>query len=177
MDRFGEIKVNDSTELTHMITEEDMTKFVNLTGDNKPMHVDDNIKSGAIIAGSSRGIGAEIAKKLAKIGYGVVINYRTSTEEAENMLNQIKNSDGRGYIFKTDVTVADEVENMVDFARGKFGRIDVLVNNATDKMINKGFEQTIWADIQGSINANLKGVFNMCKATIPIMVKEKRVRL
>lgn len=132
-----------------------------------------NEKGGAIITGASRGIGAATALELATNGYQVIINYKDSRKEAESVLNQILESGGKGYLYKTDVKNYDDVEKMVQFAKNKFGRIDAVINNATNKIISQTFEQIKWEDIQEHLDVQIKGVFNTCKAVIPIMISQK----
>ena len=67
----------------------------------------------ALITGSSKGIGAEIARKLSKAGYPVVINYLNSKDKAEAVLKDIEKNGGNGFIYQADVTQADQVEKMV----------------------------------------------------------------
>ena len=87
--------------------------------------VDSNSKI-AIVTGSSKGIGAEIVKVLSKNGYFVVLNYNNSNVEAKEIANDYDNIT----IFKADVSKYEEAQSLVNFAINKFGRIDLLVNNA-----------------------------------------------
>src|SRR5882672_1452178 len=84
----------------------------------------------AIVTGSSRGIGAAIAERLAADGYIVVINYAGRTEEAEALATKIENAGGRALTAQADVGDAQAVARMWDAAEAAFGGVDVLVNNA-----------------------------------------------
>jgi 3-oxoacyl-[acyl-carrier protein] reductase len=217
MDRFEEIRVGEKAEITHHITEDDLQRFVSLTGDYNPLHMNDSYaekttfkkrvvhgmltasfistiigtklpgkgalwfsqnlnfllparigdtiqveavvkhkslsnriivmeinifnqlgqklidgeakvklleeeegkvmdsdtKGAAIITGASRGIGSAVALSLASDGYGVVINYRSSQEEAEDVLKQVMDRGGKGITYKADVKDYQKVDEMV----------------------------------------------------------------
>src|SRR5438046_8056550 len=84
----------------------------------------------AIVTGASRGIGAAIAKRLARDGYAVVVNYAGRSEEADLVVNAITSSGGRAIAVKADVSEPAAVHTLFDDAVAAFGRVDVLVNNA-----------------------------------------------
>lgn len=84
----------------------------------------------AIITGSSKGIGKACAIKLAKDGYTVVINYSSSDEAAQKVLDQVKADGGDGMLYKANVADLNQVKQMVRDVYKAYGRIDVLVNNA-----------------------------------------------
>lgn len=138
---------------------------------------EENIKGGAIVTGASQGIGSAIALKLAEDGFSVLVNYLSSKEEAEKVLKKIVEIGGEGCIFQSDIRNYEEVEKMVQFALGKFGKVDLLINNAASKIINKAFEQLSWEDIQEHLAVQLKGTINTCKAVIPHMVSKKRGKI
>jgi 3-oxoacyl-[acyl-carrier protein] reductase len=96
----------------------------------------------AIITGSSRGIGAATAKRLAAAGHAVTINYLNNTRRAEELAREIHAAGGRAFPFQADVADFTEVEEMVEETVKRFGRIQIVVNNA-------GFSQhcTPWARI------------------------------
>jgi 3-oxoacyl-[acyl-carrier protein] reductase len=84
----------------------------------------------AVVTGASKGIGAGIAKALAKDGAAVVVNYASSKEGAEAVVEAIKTSGGRAIAVRGDVSVAAEAQGLIDAAVSQFGRLDVLVNNS-----------------------------------------------
>ena len=84
----------------------------------------------AIVTGSSRGIGAAIAERLAADGYTVVINYAGKAEEAEALAAKIEKAGGRALTARADVSDPQAVARMWDAAEAAFGGVDVLVNNA-----------------------------------------------
>ena len=86
----------------------------------------------AIITGASSGIGAGVAKSLAAAGATVVVNYPidAAMTQAENVLNEIINTGGRGIIARADVSKETDVQNMFADVIKQFGTVDILVNNA-----------------------------------------------
>ena len=131
-----------------------------------------NKKKTAIITGASKGIGAEIATKLAEDGFQVVINYLNSKEKAEQVLKKIVDKGGNGIIYQADVTDSNQVKKMSNKINKIFGDIEILVNNAGGGIINKKFENLSWENIQFHFNVLVKGAFNTCKYFIPIMEKQ-----
>lgn len=134
-------------------------------------------KKVAFITGGSRGIGKEIARKFAENGYNIVVNYvsdKTDVTMLENELNQNGNIDV--LCVKGDVTNFIVCEDMVKKAVEKFGKIDVLVNNAgitKDNLLMRMKEE----DFDKVINVNLKGTFNMTKNVISYMMKQRSGRI
>ncbi len=89
-----------------------------------------NMKKTVLITGASSDIGSEIAIKFAKCGYNVVINYLTNEDRANELEINIHSFGGNCLVVKADVTKSEEVEKMITRTINKFGKIDVLVNNA-----------------------------------------------
>ncbi|KAF3889147.1 MULTISPECIES: SDR family oxidoreductase [Nostocales] len=84
----------------------------------------------AIVTGASRGIGAEIAKKLASNGFAVVVNYAGNKQKADEVVNAIKATGGEAISVQGDVSNSKDIAYLFDTAEREFGGIDVLVNNA-----------------------------------------------
>ncbi len=128
----------------------------------------------ALITGASRGIGKKVAEKFAKEGYNLVINYvaESNLEKIEQELKNASNNQIEILFVKADVTDFTACENMVKKAIEKFGKIDVLVNNAgitKDNLIMRMKEE----DFDKVIQVNLKGTFNVSKTVIPYMMKKR----
>lgn len=134
----------------------------------------EQIKKVALITGGSRGIGKEIAKKFAMNGYNLVINYVSENTNLDKLKQEFKETEV--LFVKTDVTNYESCENMAKQAIEKFGKIDVLVNNAgitKDGLLMRMKEE----DFDKVIKVNLKGTFNMTKNVIPYMMKQRNGRI
>ncbi len=155
-----------------LISGEATVKVVELRKEEPSM--DNNSALGvAIVTGASRGIGAAIAKRLAKDGYKVIVNFRSSASEAQSVVDEIEALQGVAVSYKADVTDSVQVKDMFDFAADKLGPVEVLVNNASSSIVNKSFADMVWADFQSQIDVQLKGFFFLLKEAIPIF-KERR---
>jgi 3-oxoacyl-[acyl-carrier protein] reductase len=84
----------------------------------------------AIVTGASRGIGRSVAKRLAADGFAVVVNYAGSSDQAQEVVNEIRSADGEASAIKADVSNPEEVRQLFEEAIQKSGRVDVVVNNA-----------------------------------------------
>ena len=122
----------------------------------------------AIVTGASRGIGKSIAKSLAEKDFIVIANYNKSEDEAKKLKNESSNID----IFKADVSRREEVKKLVDYTIKKYGRIDVLVNNAGIDQ-EKMFQDITDEDWNKVINVNLYSVFCVTQETIKNMLQNK----
>lgn len=130
----------------------------------------------AIVTGASRGIGAEIARKLADAGAKIVVNYSGSQEKAEAVVAEIQAGGGEAIAVKANVSDAEAVKAMVDEAMNAFGSVDILVNNAgiTRDNLMMRMKDDEWDDV---INTNLKGVFICTKAVTRQMMKQRSGRI
>lgn len=126
----------------------------------------------AIVTGAAKGIGKAIALKLASLGANIVLNYRSSEEKAIETENEIRALGVEVLRVKGDISNISDVENLINSAKEKFGKIDIMVNNAgitKDTLILRMKEE----DFNSVIDVNLKGVFNCLKTITPVMVKQK----
>ncbi|OWV79410.1 3-ketoacyl-ACP reductase [Rhizobium sp. R635] len=113
----------------------------------------------ALVTGASRGIGAQVARRLAKDGFTVVVNYSGSAAQAEELAREIEHAGGKALTARADVSDAEAVRRMFDAAETAFGGIDVLVNNAGIMMLSSLAEADD-AHFDRQIAVNLKGTFN-----------------
>jgi 3-oxoacyl-[acyl-carrier protein] reductase len=125
----------------------------------------------AIVTGSSRGIGKEIALKLSAEGFAIVINYLSNKTAAEEVAKQIEKSDGKALIIKADISSKDESKNLVEQTIKNFGRIDVLVNNAGITRDNLLIRMTL-EEWQAVLQTNFTGIMNLTELVIDIMEKQ-----
>src|SRR3954465_5538827 len=84
----------------------------------------------AVVTGASKGIGAGIARALADAGAAVVVNYASSREGADRVVDEILSRDGKAVAVQGDASKPDDITRIFDEAERQFGQIDVLVNNA-----------------------------------------------
>src|SRR5262249_46116216 len=84
----------------------------------------------AVVTGASKGIGASIARHLAAEGAAVVVNYASSTKDADRVVAEIARDGGRAIAVQADVAKQRDVERLFDETKKAFGRLDILVNNA-----------------------------------------------
>lgn len=87
-------------------------------------------KKVAIVTGASGGIGSEIAKRLAADGISIIANYSKSSNAAQEVVNSIISSGGDAYAIQADITNVPEIQKLFQFAKEKYGQIDIVINNA-----------------------------------------------
>ena len=124
------------------------------------------------VTGASRGIGKEVALKYAENGYDVIINYVSDKTDVEALEKEFKEKGADTLILKADVSNPEEVQNVVDKAIEKFGKIDVLVNNAgitRDNLLMRMSEE----EFDKVLEINLKGTFLVTKAVTKYMMKKR----
>ena len=113
----------------------------------------------ALVTGASRGIGAAIAKRLARDGFTVIVNYTESAAPAEALVRTIQQAGGQALAAKADVSSPTDVRRLFDAAETAFGGVDVLVNNA-GIMSLANIADADDASFDHQIAVNLKGTFN-----------------
>ena len=126
----------------------------------------------AIVTGGTRGIGRAIALKLADQGANIVINYRNSDKEAEELKAILEEKGIKVLTVKCDISNFEDSKNIMDKCKEVFGKIDILVNNAgitKDTLIMRMKEE----DFDNVIDVNLKGTFNCAKHASAIMLKQR----
>lgn len=127
----------------------------------------------ALITGSSRGIGAAIALRLAQDGFNIALNdLNESMFEGNDIVEKIKETGVECEYFCADVSNYEQCEKMVDAVKERFGGLDVLVNNAgitKDGLMARMSEE----QYDAVINVNQKSVFNMMKLAGKIMMKQR----
>ncbi|HFE9686026.1 3-oxoacyl-[acyl-carrier-protein] reductase [Clostridium perfringens] len=126
----------------------------------------------AIVTGGTRGIGRAIALKLADKGANIVINYRNSDKEAEELKAILEEKGVKVLTVKCDISNFEDSKNLMNKCKEVFGKIDILVNNAgitKDTLIMRMKEE----DFDNVIDVNLKGTFNCAKHASAIMLKQR----
>ncbi|MEO2075014.1 MAG: 3-oxoacyl-[acyl-carrier-protein] reductase [Bacillus sp. (in: firmicutes)] len=130
----------------------------------------------ALVTGASRGIGREIALELARQGANVAVNFSGSEAKANEVVDEIKALGRDALAIKCDVSNTEEVTEMVKATIDRFGKLDILINNAgitRDNLLMRMKEEE-WDDV---INTNLKGVFLCTKAVTRQMMKQRVGRI
>jgi 3-oxoacyl-[acyl-carrier protein] reductase len=130
----------------------------------------------AIVTGASRGIGREVALELARNGANVAVNYSGSEAKANEVVDEIKKLGKDAFAIKCDVSNSEEVATMVKETIDRFGKLDILINNAgitRDNLLMR-MKEDEWDDV---ININLKGVFLCTKAVTRQMMKQRNGRI
>ncbi|ELC8363350.1 3-oxoacyl-[acyl-carrier-protein] reductase [Clostridium perfringens] len=126
----------------------------------------------AIVTGGTRGIGRAIALKLADQGANIVINYRNSDKEAEELKAILEEKGVKVLTVKCDISNFEDSKKLMNKCKEVFGKIDILVNNAgitKDTLIMRMKEE----DFDNVIDVNLKGTFNCAKHASAIMLKQR----
>lgn len=124
----------------------------------------------AIVTGGTRGLGQAIAKILATDGYYVVVNYRSSKEEAVQVVDEIVAAGGEALAYQADVRCRDEVLKLTNDVVERMGRIDVLINNA-GLNIDRPFLEMTFEDWSRVMEVNLDGTFHCTQIVANTMIQ------
>jgi 3-oxoacyl-[acyl-carrier protein] reductase len=120
----------------------------------------------AVVTGAGRNIGRAIALKLVAAGAAVIVNARSNREQAQAVVREIEREGGRALAYLADVADAEAVEAMMAAAVERFGRIDILINNAALRR-EQPLEQMSFADWREILGVILDGAFHCVKAALP----------
>lgn len=126
----------------------------------------------ALITGASRGIGKEIARKLASKGFNIALNYRSDENVAKIVKEELEKKGVKVLLIQGDVSKMEDCERIAEESIANFGTVEVLVNNAgitRDKLILRMTEE----DFDDVIDANLKSTFMMMKVFARHMSKNR----
>jgi len=130
-----------------------------------------------LVTGSSRGIGAAIAKDFAKEGAFVIINYLQNQQAADEVVAACLDAGGDAWAIQADVTVKDEVNRMIKDILLELGKIDIVVNNAFKPYQFNPEKRKLawelkWKDYQSQLDGSLRSVYYISQAVIPEMKKQ-----
>ena len=125
----------------------------------------------ALVTGAAKRLGRSIALALAERGAELVIHYRDSEREAQELLALLKRAGGKPVAVRGDVSVAADVDRIVETAMQAFGRIEILVNNAAI-FYRTPFEKVTEEDWDRFLDVNLKGPFLLCRRIGGIMLRQ-----
>jgi NAD(P)-dependent dehydrogenase (short-subunit alcohol dehydrogenase family) len=138
----------------------------------------------ALVTGANRGLGFEISNQLVKLGYTVIVTSR-NREKGEAAVDNLKSPDLRIIYHELDVTSEDSVKKILEFVKFKFGRLDVLINNAGVMLDPRSYGgndkfsifDTSLGFLEDTMNTNVYGPFMMCQNFIPLMQKNNYGRI
>lgn len=126
----------------------------------------------AIVTGSAKGLGADIARYLAKNGYKVVIHFNKSIKDAQNLLCEIQSDSPASSIISADLTNESEVNNLFKNIEEKYSRLDLLVNNVGNFAF-KPFNKTTNNEFKNILESNLYSTLFCSREALKIMRKQK----
>lgn len=125
-----------------------------------------------LITGASRGIGAATAKLLAEHNAQVIIHYNNSKEDAQKIADTIIAKGSEISLYKANLSEEEEVKGLFNFIREKYGRLDVLINNA-GIMKNNLIPMTKTSEYEQVMDTNCKGIFLCTRYFTKLMMKQK----
>lgn len=128
----------------------------------------------AIVTGASRGIGAEVARRLASDGFAVAINYASSSKEAEALVVELSAQGAKAIAVKANVAHAAEVRAMFEITEQQLGKVDVLVNNA-GVLKTVPLADTSDALYDQTFDINVRGTFNTLREAATRMNEGGRI--
>lgn len=124
----------------------------------------------ALITGAAKNIGRATALELAAGGAAVAVNTRSSREDAEKVVQEIRAAGGQAEVYIADIASAAQVKTMVDGVVERFGRIDMLVLNASVRT-EKPFLELSYEEWRVPLSITLDGAFHLAQACLPHMIK------
>ncbi len=132
-----------------------------------------------LVTGSSRGIGAAIARGVAREGATVVVNYVKNESAADQVVQSCLEAGGDAWAIRADVTSEDSVGKMIEEILLETGKIDVVVNNAFEPYTFNPDQRRMawelkWEDYQSQLDGALRSTYNVCQAVMPVMRKQGR---
>lgn len=131
----------------------------------------------ALITGASRGIGAATARLLAARGMRVVVNYRSSAAEADDVVGAIRTTGGQAMAVRADVRDHAAVSAMTAEIAAAWGGVDVLIHNALIPYAIKSFAEITWEELGGKIDQEMRAAFEVTRSVLPAMIERRYGRI
>ncbi len=132
------------------------------------------MKHTVLVTGSSRGIGAGIARRFAKEGHRVAIHYREREDAARALLNELVQAGHSVMLVQGDIRDEAQAREIVSRVRAQFGFVDILVNNAGIALPTQLVTDTSLGDWNRVLETNVTGMHLMTNAVLPEMISQKR---
>jgi 3-oxoacyl-[acyl-carrier protein] reductase len=124
----------------------------------------------ALVTGAAKNIGRSTALELARAGAAVAVNTRASVGDAERVVQEIRGAGGQAELYAADISNESAVKSMVDNVMKRFGRIDILVLNASVRT-EKSFLELSYDEWRTPLAITLDGAFYLAQACIPSMLQ------
>src|SRR5215831_9435705 len=131
----------------------------------------------ALVTGSSRGLGAVIARRLAEDGFAVAVNGRRSDGQAQEVSRAIRGDGGVAEAFGADITDEQQVAELIAAITSRFGPVDVLVLNATGPQPEAPVTDVAWSDHLAQLNFFVKSPVLLGRAVLPAMQARRYGRI
>lgn len=132
----------------------------------------------ALITAGTKGLGKKVTDILLQKGYSVTVNYRSDSEAAEKLKQSYPSAQNRIQLVQGDVTKKEDCVRLIDEAANRFGRLDLLINNAGPYIFERkklvDYTDEEWSEMA---DGNLSAVFYLAKRAIPIMRKQQFGRI
>ncbi len=132
----------------------------------------------AFITAGTKGLGLKVTERLLQKGYSVTINYRSDIDAVNDFKERWCNEQERFQFVQGDITKKQDIVEMVRLAYERFGRIDVLINNAGPYIFERkkllDYDDSEWYEM---VEGNLSSFFHLCKQVIPIMRQQRFGRI
>jgi glucose 1-dehydrogenase len=130
----------------------------------------------AVVTGGNTGIGRGICERFASEGAAIVVDYVGRPDDAQSLVQEITGKGGRALAVLADIATPDGVDTLVEQTIAKFGRVDIMVNNAGIEKRAPFLEVTV-EDFDRVITVNLRGAFLCAQAAARDMVKRRSGRI
>jgi len=131
----------------------------------------------ALITGSSRGLGRAIALALAEQGMKIIVHYRTGADAAKVVVSEIEAAGGEAVALAADLTEPEATSRLAQEAQAAFGRVDVLVHNATPSIERKPWTECTWDDFQPFLDVYVRAGWELVQQLAPAMQERKSGRI
>ncbi|MDP9312722.1 MAG: SDR family oxidoreductase [Chloroflexota bacterium] len=125
-----------------------------------------------LITGASTGIGAAVARAFGAAGANVVVHYNRSRDAAQAVAQAVEAGGGRALLVQADVTDREQLRLLVERTQERWGRIDILINNAGSLVKRQPVAEMPDETYREIIDVNLTSLFHSCKLVIPIMQRQ-----
>jgi 3-oxoacyl-[acyl-carrier protein] reductase len=130
----------------------------------------------ALVTGSSRGIGAASARRLAEDGFDVVVHYHEAEDRARSTVEAVEDAGGQALLHQADIADPDQARQLVEAALEAFGHLDTLVNNA-GMYPRSTIDEVEPEDYERVIEVNAQGAFNVTKPLVDHLVDREPARI